>query len=159
MPHSLHSGIKMEHVRTLLERNDVLLPTIITLFGILCPPAEKEEECHFCLEKITKGQFLVFRLPCCRHYTHTECFKTWASTSYTKSTLHCACCRTIYQYEDTCFLCLQEYTKKLSCAKCCYTKVHSECTTDLTALLLLLTYNHSLECRQLTDCNHLWVNV
>ena len=48
---NLHSGVKVEHIGTLPETNDVLSPTI--LFGILCPPAE-EEECHFCLEKITK---------------------------------------------------------------------------------------------------------
>ena len=64
-----------------------------------------------------------------------KCFKTWASASHTKSTVRCAYCRTLYQYEDTCFLCLQEYTKKLSCTTCCHTKVHSECTTDLAAVL------------------------
>ena len=51
----------MEHVGTLPETKDIRSPTIITLFGILSPPAEKEEECHFCMEKITKGQFLVFK--------------------------------------------------------------------------------------------------
>ena len=81
----------MEHIGTLPETNDVLSPTI--LFGILCPPAEEEEECHFCLEKITKGQFLVLKLPCCGHYTHTECFKTWASTSHTESTVRWEYCR------------------------------------------------------------------
>ena len=57
----------MEHIGTLPETNDILSPTIMPLFGILSPPAEKEEECHFCVEKITKGQFLVFKLPCCGH--------------------------------------------------------------------------------------------
>ena len=96
--------------------------------------------CRICMEKITKGQFLVFQLPCCGHYVHTECFKIWASTSHTESTVRCAYCRTIYQYEDTCFLCLQEYTKKLNSTTCCHAKVHSECTTDLTALFSLLNY-------------------
>ena len=112
----------MEHVETLPETNDILSPTIITLIETLCPPAEKEER-HFCLEKITKKQFLVFELPCCGHYTHTECFKTWASASHTKPTVHCTYCRTIYQCQDTCFFCLQEYTEKLSCTMCCHTKV------------------------------------
>ena len=68
----------MEHVGTLAETNDVLSPTIIPLFGILSPPAE-QEECHFCFETITKGQFMVLKLPFCGHLTHTGCFKTWAS--------------------------------------------------------------------------------
>ena len=55
----------MEEVGTLPETNDVLSPTIIPLFGILSPPAEQEEECHFCLETTTKGQFMIFKLPCC----------------------------------------------------------------------------------------------
>ena len=149
----------MEHIGTLSETNNIFSPTIILLFGILSPPAEKEEECHFCVEKITKGQFLVFKLPCCGHYTHTECFKTWASLSHKESTVRCAYCRTRYPYEDTCFLCLQEYTEKFNCTMCCHTKVHTECTTDLTSLLSLLTYDHSLECGQLTSCNRLWVAV
>ena len=146
----------MDHVGTLPETNDVLSSTIITLFGILSPPAKKEV-CYFCLETIAKGQFLVFKLPCCGHYTHPECFRTWAS--HTESTVHCVYCRTIYQYEDTCFLCLQEYTEKLSCTTCCHTKVHSECSRDLAALLSLVTYDHTLECGQLSDCNRLWVHI
>ena len=148
----------MEHVGTLPKTDDVLSPTIIPLFGILSPPP-KQEECHFCLETITKGQFMIFTLPCCGHYTHTECFKTWASHSHTESTVRCAYCRTIYRYEDTCFLCLQEHTEKLNCTTCCHAKVHTECTTDLTTLLSLLTYDHTLECGQLTNCNGLWVHV
>ena len=149
----------MEHIGTRRKTNYVLSPTIITLFGILSPPAEKEEKCHFCLEKITRGQFLVFKLPCCRHYTRTECFKTWASTSHTESIVRCAYRITTYQYEDTSFLCLQEDTEKLNCTNCCHTKIHSECTTDITALLSLLTYDRTLECGQLTGCNCLWVHI
>ena len=122
--------------------------------------SRRKRSVTFVWKKITKGQFLVFKVPCCGHYTYTDCFKTWAS--HTKSTVHCAYCRTIYQYEDTCFLCLQEHTEKLSCTMCCHTKVHSKCTTDLTALLLLLNFDHSLECGQLTnltDCNRLQVHV
>ena len=74
-----------------------LSPTIIPLFGILSPPAE-EEECHFCMEKITKEQFLVFRLLCCGHYSHRECFKTWVSLSHKESTVRCA---TVEQYTHT----------------------------------------------------------
>ena len=102
----------MEHVGTLAETNDVLSPTIILLFGLLSPPAEQEEECHFCFETIAKGQFMVLKLPCCGHLTHTSYFETWASTSQKESIVHCAYCRTAYPYEDTCFLCLQEYTEK-----------------------------------------------
>ena len=149
----------MEHVGNLAEADDVLSPTTISLFGLLSPPAEQEETCHFCFETITKGQFMVLKLPCCGHLTHTECFKTWASTSQKDSVVRCAYCRTAYPYEDTCFLCLQEYTENLNCTKCCHTKVHAECTTDLTVLLSLLTYKHTLECGQLTECNRLWVGV
>ena len=148
----------MEHIGTLPETSDVLSPIVIPLFGILSPPAE-QEECHFCLETITKGQFMIFRLPCCGHYTHTECFRTWASHSHTESTVRCAYCRIIYQYEDTCSLCLQKYTEKLNCTTYCHAKVHTECTTDFTTLLSLLTYDHTLECGQLTNCNRLWVHV
>ena len=149
----------MEHVGTLAETNDVLSPTIIPLFGILSPPAEQEEECHFCLETIMKGQFMVFKFPCCGHHAHTECFKTRASHSHTESAVRCPYCRTTYRYEDTCFLCLQKYTEKLNCTMCCHTKVHTECTADLTVLFSLLTYDHTLECGQLTECNRLWVGV
>ena len=149
----------MEHIGTLPETNDILSPTIIPLFGILSPPAEHEEDCHFCLEKITKGQFMVLKLPCCGHYTHIACFKTWACASQVESTVRCAYCRTIYPYEDTCLLCLQEYTEKLACTTCCHTKVHTECSIDLTTLLSLLTYDHLLQCGQLTNCNCLWVHV
>ena len=89
-------ALKMEHIGTLPETNDILSPTIIPLFGILSPPAE--EECHFCMEKITKEQFLVFKLPCCGHYSHTECFKTLASLSHKESTVRCA---TVEQYTHT----------------------------------------------------------
>ena len=85
------------------------------------PSHRQRRKCHFCLEKITTGQFMVFKQPCCKHHTHTECFKTW--TSHTESTVRCTHCRTTYQYEDKCFLCLQEYTKKLNCTICCHTKV------------------------------------
>ena len=149
----------MEHVGDLAEAGDVLSPTIISLFGLLSSPAEQEETCHFCFETITKGQFMVLKLSCCEHLTHASCFKTWASTSQKDSVVHCAYCRTAYPYEDTCFLCLQEYTENLNCTKCCHTKVHAECTKDLTVLLSLLTYDHTLQCGQLTECNRLWVGV
>ena len=111
-------------------------------------------------KKITKGQFLVFKPACCEHYSHTECFKTWASTSYTESTVRFA--YIVEHYVNTKNLarfCIQEHSKKLNCTNCCHTKVHSKYTTDLTALLSLVTYDHSLEYGQLTDCTRLWVQV
>ena len=107
--------LNMEHVGNLAEAEDVLSPTIISLFGLLSPPAEQEETCHFCFETITKGQFMVLNVPCSGHLVHTICFKTWASTSHKESVVHCVYCRTTYPYEDTCFLCLQEYSEKLNC--------------------------------------------
>ena len=78
-------SLNMEHVGTLSETDDVLSPTIIPLFGLLSPPAEQEETCHFCFETITKGQFLVLKLPCCGHLVHTTCFKTWGHLHPTKN--------------------------------------------------------------------------
>ena len=127
-------SLNMEHVGTLAEADDVLSPTIIALFTLLSPPAEHEETCHFCFETITKGQFMVLKLPCCGHLVHTCCFKTWASTSHKESVVHCAYCRT---------------TEKLNCTTCCHTKLRAECTADLAVLLSLLTYGHTLECGQL----------
>ena len=144
----------MEHIETLPDPDTALSPIIIPLFGILSPPTKKEDDCHICMEKITKGQFLVIQLPCCKHYVHTECFKTWASTSHTESTARCAYC------EDKCFLCLNNINdENLKCTNCCHTKIHSECSTDLTDLVLLLTYDFTLECGQLTNCNRFWVDV
>ena len=49
-------------------------------------------KCHHGFPCVTKGQFPVFKLPCCGHYAHTECFKTWASLSHKESTVRCAYC-------------------------------------------------------------------
>ena len=66
-------SLNLEHVRTLAEAEDVLSPTITALFGLLSPTAEQEETCHFCFETIAKGQFMVLKLPCCGHLSHTNC--------------------------------------------------------------------------------------
>ena len=108
---STTQSLNMEHVGTLAEANNVLSPTIIALYGLLSPPAEQEETCHFCFKTITKGQFMVLKLLCCGHLVHTCCFKTRASTSLKEFVVHCAYCRTAYLYEDTCFLCLPEDTQ------------------------------------------------
>ena len=39
--HSLQLCVKMEHIGTLPDPNTILLPTIIPLYRILSPPAEK----------------------------------------------------------------------------------------------------------------------
>ena len=97
----------MEHIGTLPETNDTLSPTMIPLFGLLASVSvEKKEDCHICFETITKGQLMVIQVPYCKLYVHADCFKTWASTSHTESVVRCAYCRTIYYYEDKCFLCL-----------------------------------------------------
>ena len=91
---------------------------------------------------------------------HAECFKTWASTSHTESIVRCAYCRTIYHYENKCFLCLNTiHDENLACTNCCHTKIHSNCSTDLADLILLLPYEFTLECGQLADCNRYWVDV
>ena len=81
-------------------------------------------------------------------------FKTWASTSHTESILRCAYCRTIYHYKDKCFLRLNplNYTNNLTSTNCCHTKIHSECKKELTELITLLTFDHTLECGQIANC-------
>ena len=152
----------MEHVGTLPRPNDVLSTTVIPLFGLLSSVAvDKDEECHFCLETITKRQLLAILLPCCKHYVHAECFKTWATTSQSESIVRCAYCRTVYPYEDKCFLCLHPVNdnENLSFTNCCQTKIHRECKQELKELIILLTFDRVLECGQLVNCNSLWINV
>ena len=148
----------MERVGILPEPDAVLSTTIIGLFGILSSTAKTDEECHFCLEKITKGQFCILKLPCCGHQVHTDCFKIWATSPQPK--VRCAYCRTKYIYEDNCFLCLNKISdEKISYTNCCHSKIHTKCATELTELVTLLTFEHSLECGQLSNCNCIWVHV
>ena len=151
----------MEHVGTLPETNDTSSPTIIPLFGLLASVAvEKEEDCHISFESITKGQLMVIQLTCCKHYVHEGCFKTWASTSHTESVVRFAYGRSIYHYEDKCFLCLNTiHDENLTCTNCCHTKIHSECAKDFTKLIRLLTFEHSLESGHVVQCNSLWIDV
>ena len=148
----------MEHIGTLPDENQVSSPAIIPLFGILCPSASHDEECYFCMEEITKGQFLVMKSPCCGHLAHTACLKTWVSTSHVDSNVRCAYCRTPYPYEEVCFLCLEEKKNEdLPCTNCCHTKIHSQCAIDLHFLVSSFTFDYSLECGGLTYCNSLWL--
>ena len=153
----------MAHIGTLPDENQVLSPAIIPLFGILCPSASEDKECYFCMEKITKGQFFVMKSPCCGPLSHTECFKTWGSTSHVYSNqanVHCAYCQTPYPYKEICFLCLQEKKNEdPSCTNCCHTKLHWPCATDLLDLVSSLTFDYTLECGELTYCNSLWLEV
>lgn len=149
----------MENIGTLLSENQVLPPTVIPLFGILCPEASKDEECHFCMENITKGQFLTMESLCCGHLAHTECFKTWGTASHTGSNVNCAYCRTPYLYQEVCFLFLKEINndEDLTPTNCCHTLIHSQYATELLFLVSPLGFEYSLECGQLTDCNRLWL--
>ena len=151
----------MEHIGTLPKPNDVLSPTIIPLFGLLSSVSVEKEDCHICLETITKRQLLAIHLPCCKHDVHADCFKTWASTSQTNSIVHCAHCRAVYHYKDKCFLCLNTMNnnENLTYTKCCHTKIHSKCKKELADLVTLLTFDHTLECGQIANCNSLWINV
>ena len=150
----------MDHVEILPERNAILSPTIILLFGILSNVASKEEDCHICLETITKKQFFVIELPCCGHQTHTECFRTWALTLQNHTKIRCAYCRTEYRYKDKCFLCLNKTEDEdLKCTTCCHSKVHSKCAQEIEDLFMLLIFEHTLECEQLTSCHCQWVYI
>ena len=151
----------MENIGILPNENQVLPRPVIPLFGILCPEASKNEECHFCMENITKGQFLTMQLPCCGHLAHTECFKIWGTASHTESNVNCAYCRTPYPHQEVCFLCLKEINndEDLTPTNCCHTLIHSQCATELLFLVSSLGFEHSLECGQLTDCNRLWLKV
>ena len=110
---------------------------------------------------ITTGQFLVMKSPCCVHLAHTECFKTWGTTSHTGSNVHCAYCRIPYPHQEVCFLCLEtkDENENLSSTNCCQTTIHSECTKNLIDLLSVFYFDHTLECGQLTYCNCLWIQV
>ena len=152
---AVHSNIKMEHVGTLPETNDILSPRIKPLFGKLSPPAEKEE-CNFCL---LQDNFW------CSNYRAADTTLTQNVSRpghrYLIKNKPCAA-PIVEQHINTnthaSFAC-KNTPKKLNCTMCCHKKVHTECTTDLTTLLSLLTYDHSLECGQLTGCNRHWVDV
>ena len=116
---SIQKRSNMESIGILPEPDALLSTTIIPLFGILSSPAATDEDYHFCLEKITKGQFCILKLPCCGHQVHTECFKTWAISP--QSRVRCAYCRTRHVYKDKCFLCLDKINyQKTSYTNCCH---------------------------------------
>ena len=148
----------MDHIESLPKTNDVLSPTMISLFGILCPPAEKGRV-SLLSRNNDKRTISCVQTTVLRALHSHRMFQDWALLSHTESTVRCAYCKTTYPYEDTCFLCLQEYAEILNCTTCCHTKVHSEFISELAALLSLLSYDHSSECGQLTNCNRLWVHI
>ena len=142
----------MEHIGTLAETNDVLSPTTIPLFGILSPPAE-QEECHFCLEAITKRTVYGIQIAVLRTQRSHRMFQDMGiAFSYRiNSTLrllqnHLSIRRHMLPLPG-------KIHRETQLYMCCHTKVRTECTADLAVLLSLLTYEHTLECGQLTNCN------
>ena len=128
----------MDHIGILPEPDAILPTATISIFGILANHAFKDEDCHICLEKITKKQPFVIELPCCGHHTHTDCFRTWALSSLNATKIRCAYCRTEYEYKDRCFLCLKKIEDKdTKCTSCCHSKVHAKCASELEDLFTL----------------------
>ena len=152
----------MESVGALPAPDDTLSPKIIPLFGILSTVHDNlEEECHFCLTNIKNNDLFVTKTPCCRHNIHCKCFKRWAELSVTDDdTIRCAYCRTMYPYEEYCFLCLQKKTnnQRLMKTNCCQSTIHNRCVEDLLYILAHLSYEFTLECGQTSWCNCLWLH-
>ena len=128
--------VNMEHIGTLPNENEVLLPAIISLFGILCQSsASKDEKFHFSKEKITKRQFLVMKSPCCRHLVHAECFKTCSSAFHIGSNVHCAYCRKPYTRMKKHALCVctkNNSDENLTSTNCCHTLMNSQCAVSFS---------------------------
>ena len=150
----------MDHIGVLPEPSDVLPIPIIPLFGLLSNPKSKEGECLICLEKFHEKTALIIETPCCGHVTHTGCFQTWAESSLNASKIRCAYCRSAYDLEEICFLCikdLKDADKK--CTSCCHSKVHTDCALELQELLTMLTFQHTIECGQLNHCHCIWIQL
>ena len=150
----------MNHIGILPEPDAILSSTIVPLFGILANSEAREEDCHFCLEKIRKSTVFVIETPCCAHLAHAECFQSWAESSLNATTIRCAYCRSEYRLQERCFLCLLNIDDKdTKCTNCCHSKVHAECAKELEDLVKTLVFEHTIECGQLNHCHCLWVHV
>ena len=148
------------HIGILPEPDAVLPHTTISIFGILANHAFQEEDCHFCLEKITKRQLFVIKLPCCGHHAHTDCFRTWALSSLNTTNIRSAYCRAVFDYDNRCFLRLDKpEDQDVKCNSCCHSKVHEICAKELKDLFTLIMFEHIIECGQLNQCHCLWVHV
>ena len=149
------------HIGILPEPNAVLSSLILPLFGILSEWREREEDCHFCLERIEKSTTIfVIQTPCCGHLAHAECFQNWAESNLNETSIRCAYCRAEYKTNERCFLCLLKLNdEEIACTSCCHTKVHKDCAKELEDLDTMLLTEHTIECGQLNKCHCLWVNV
>ena len=136
----------MEHIGTLPEANDILSPTII----------------YTALRDIVSYGQKRRRMP----------LLSGNNNKRTISGIQTTLLRTLHSHRmfqdigisyriDSALRLLQNnvFIRRHMCFPCCHTKVHSECTTNFTTLFSLPTYGHSLECRQLTDCDQLWVHI
>ena len=152
----------MERVAVLPAPDEILPTNIIPLFGIL-PENHEEKECHFCFENVEKGELLTMTTECCKQSAHCKCVKTWAALSSlgTEETIQCAYCRTLFQHEEVCFLCLEKKKNDEEFIKttCCQTTVHHKCIQDLQSALLPLPFEYVLECGQPIWCGCLWIAV
>ena len=148
------------HVGILPEPDAILSDRIVPLFGILAERNEREENCHFCLEKIRQSSAFIIQTPCCGHLAHADCFQGWAESSLNAATIRCAYCKAEYLPNERCFLCLLKLDDEdLKCTSCCHTKVHSDCVKELKDLITMLLFEHTIECGQLNKCHCLWVDV
>ena len=124
-------------------RDDILL-----LFGILSSSAKEKENCHFCLNEITKNEPHTMDTPCCNHAVHCACFDDWKTSQRSarriKYTTPCAYCRAQIPEPKYCFLCLDTKTDQpCEGTPCCNSPVHS---LYLKNTFRILPRNAFLEC-------------
>ena len=133
----------------------------ISTFGILSKHrVNNEETCHFCLDTLNNSsEDPLLELPCCGHSVHCKCFHEWALQPRHFHGVHCAYCRTPYDFPIRCFLCL-EYRiegQPVKLTSCCTSKVHFVCFDALVAHCRShFAAEYTLECGQLNYCCCLW---
>ena len=74
-------------------------------------------------------------------------------TTIRYDTIRCAYCRTMYPYEEYCFLCLRKKTnnQRLMKTNCCQSTIHNRCVEDLLYILAHLSYEFTLA--------RMWTNI
>lgn len=133
---------------------------IVPLFGILSKSAKESENCHFCLNEITKNEIYTMDTPCCNHTVHCTCFEEWKASRPYKGTIEyttpCAYCRAPIPEPRHCFLCLDTKIDQVyEGTKCCNTSVHSLCLKNAIHMIPKLPNNALFECG---SCYCIWMH-
>ena len=133
----------------------VLIPCI-PLFGILTSgeneESSKEEECHFCLEKVQDNEVYIMTTPCCHHLIHCSCFREWAENH-----MNCLYCRTEINMKEFCILCLHKWTEdgRIREMSCCGRLIHQDCLETFNKLLTSLPDMTGYHCGYVVNCNQI----